>query len=257
MCRSHRRANFGCKRAVRQGFTGYLSSLPSYSRIVAAPYCGVATPCEHTLHHRHPHVRLLLAGPSPKHSKRPQASSFVIAAVARETLPNSRLFLRSMASPRQVPGLSAIQSLSVTQLNSEEPFVAAVTVVAEPEAGGSSRKAEELENGGVGAPQMGRGGATALVEAVKRVLGNHNIARNTVEVVLRRGDDVARGGATEGAPPNGNWERGRQSSGIESDGCRHEAERGAGGGCNGRHSHGQCSGHGHSHAHSSTVVDMV
>ncbi|CAN0387460.1 unnamed protein product, partial [Ectocarpus fasciculatus] len=168
----------------------------------------------------------------------------------------------------KVPGISTIQSLSVTQLNSEEPFVATVTVVAEPEVGG----AEGLGNGGVGgAPQTARGGATALLEAVKRVLGNHNIGRNTVEVVLRHGNDAARGGggggggATEGAPPNGNCERerGRQSSGVESDGCRHEAERGRGGGCNGsagshgRHSHGQCSGHGHSHAHSSTVVEMV
>ncbi|CAM9783874.1 unnamed protein product, partial [Ectocarpus sp. 8 AP-2014] len=110
-----------------------------------------------------------------------------------------------------------------------------------------------------------RGRATGLVEAVKLVLGSHNIGRNTVEVVLRHGDDAARrGGATEGAPPNGNWDTGRQSSGVESDGGGHEAERGAGGSCNGsaglehdRHSHGQCSGHGHSHAHSSAAVDMV
>ncbi|CAM9880129.1 unnamed protein product, partial [Ectocarpus fasciculatus] len=53
----------------------------------------------------------------------------------------------------KVPGISTIQSLSVTQLNSEEPFVATVTVVAEPEVGG----AEGLGNGGVGgAPQTAR-----------------------------------------------------------------------------------------------------
>ncbi|CAM9384658.1 unnamed protein product [Ectocarpus sp. 8 AP-2014] len=188
------------------------------------------------------------------------------AHVLLEGTPRSADLPRLRKELLKVPGISKIQSLSVTQLNSEEPFVAAVTVVADPEVGSASiTAAEGLENGGVGATQTRRGGATGLVQAVKLVLGSHNIGRNTVEVVLRHGDDAPRrGGATEGAPPNGNWEAGRQSSGVdESDGGEHEAERGAGGSCNGsaglehdRHSHGQRSGHGHSQAHSSTA-DIV
>ncbi|CAN0025780.1 unnamed protein product [Ectocarpus sp. 12 AP-2014] len=187
------------------------------------------------------------------------------AHVLLEGTPRSADLPRLRKELSKVPGISKIQSLSVTQLNSEEPFVAAVTVVADPEVGGASTTAAEaLENGGVGAAQTRRGGATGVVEAVKLILGSHNIGRNTVEVVLRHGDDAARGGATEGAPPNGNRETGRQSSGVESDGVGHEAKLGAGGSCNGsaglehdRRSHGQCSGHGHSHAHSSRAVDMV
>ncbi|CAM9223134.1 unnamed protein product [Ectocarpus sp. 12 AP-2014] len=187
------------------------------------------------------------------------------AHVLLEGTPRSADLPRLRKELLKVPGISKIQSLSVTQLNSEEPFVAAVTVVADPEVGGAlTTTAEALENGGLGGAQTRRGGATGVVEAVKLVLGSHNIGRNTVEVVLRHGDDAARGGATEGALPNGYRETGRQSSGVETDGGGHEAERGAGGSCNGsagleydRRSHGQCSGHGHSHAHSSRAVDMV
>ncbi|CAB1105297.1 unnamed protein product [Ectocarpus sp. CCAP 1310/34] len=183
------------------------------------------------------------------------------AHVLLEGTPRSADLPRLRKELLKVPGISKIQSLSVTQLNSEEPFVAAVTIVADPEVGGASTKsAERLGNGGVGAAQTRRGGATGLVEAVKLVLGSHNIGRNTVEVVLRHRDDAARGGATEGTPPKRNRETGRQLCGVESDGGGHEAERGAGGRAgleHDRRSHGQCSGHGHSHSHSSRAVDLV
>lgn len=172
-------------------------------------------------------------------------------------------------------GVSSIQRLSVTQLNSEEPFVASVTLVAGAgRAPFSTEEALDLhkKDGGITqgiTPGITPGrllaaGTTAVAESVKRVLARHNIGRNTVEIVLPPGD-APRGaaGSLEGAA-KGTF----LSSADESRSGHDEAERGKLGGGGGEsgpnshgwqshgHGHGQYSGHGHAHGHASSV-DIV
>lgn len=178
-------------------------------------------------------------------------------------------------------GISSIQRLSVTQLNSEEPFVASVTLVVDAER--TVYREEVLgksEGGGEGTIYPGRilaAGTTALADSVKGVLARHNIGRNTVEIILPSTSDSPLGevgslgeGAKGEADSTGGGDRDRGAflSANESRGGRNEAERrqlGAGGAWGGRgmshgghgHGHGQqCSGHGHSRAHAASV-DLV
>ncbi|CAM9713503.1 unnamed protein product, partial [Scytosiphon promiscuus] len=97
----------------------------------------------------------------------------------------------------KVRGVSSIESLSVTQLNSEEPFVAAVTVVAAHSGSDSISRAEghgetdrfgrepkaERSRLAVGDWANAAAAPAAVVECVRRVLAGHNIGRNTVEIV--------------------------------------------------------------------------
>lgn len=185
----------------------------------------------------------------------------------------------------QVRGVSSIQRLSVTQLNSEEPFVASVTLVADAGKAAVSRE-EVVDKSGAG----GQGGATpgrilaagtpALAESVKRVLAQHNIGRNTVEMIVLPPGDAPRGavgrleeavhGELGRSGGGGGGNRGAFLSADESRRSGHDqAERGQvgrggeesggkshGGGHWHAHGHGQCSGHGHSHGHAASV-DLV
>lgn len=183
-----------------------------------------------------------------------------------------------ITSHEQVRGISSVERLSVTQLNSEEPFVASVTLVAE--AGGGDGGGHKI--GGLGLLAAGSGGL-GLAESVKRVLAGHNIGRNTVEIVLPAAAAADGAAGSLGKRANGDSAypyRGAvdvsvsvsSSSAVEahsdSDGTHDEGERGhahhggsggegSGGNSHGGHSHGhghgQCSGHGHSHGHAATV----
>lgn len=174
----------------------------------------------------------------------------------------------------QVRGISSIQRLSVTQLNSEEPFVAAVTLVAD--AGNTAPRenfSDENDGGGQGLTpgRLLAAGTAALAESVKRVLDRHNIGRNTVEIVVlppgdsrcgpfgslgeaARGESGSRGGEDRAAclSAGDEAERGHIGAGAagESGGKSH-------GGHSHAHGHGQCSGHGHSHGHAAASVDLV
>eukprot|EP00903_Cladosiphon_okamuranus_P007729 g7489.t1 len=201
--------------------------------------------------------------------------------VLLEGTPRSADVRRLRRELLEVRGISSIQGLSVTQLNSGDPFVASVTLVAEVDENASREEAAvgKTEGGREEGATPGRALAarnvaktTALAGAVKAVLARHNIGRNTVEIVLTAGDpprgegagfeDGAKGEAGSGGGDG--W--GACLSAGGSRGGRNEAERrqhGAGGrggsgskshgGHSHGHGHGQCSGHGHSHAHAASV----
>lgn len=205
----------------------------------------------------------------------------------RPTASFCTLFSLSFLSPRvlpvdtytsadthtQVRGVSSIERLSVTQLNSEEPFVASVTLVAKAGPPSTENLVDESGGGQKTTPRQLLAAATAAVsEAVKSVLVRHNIGRNTVEIVVPADD--ATGGAvvsfeeeTEGESGKGGGERPALLSAGESRSKDDEAERGqlgggagaSGGNSHGHghgHGHGQCSGHGHSHGHAKSA-DLV
>lgn len=69
-----------------------------------------------------------------------------------------------------------MEGLCVTQLNSEEPFVAAVTL---------SARQPKLADGGQGA-STGAVDRDAMAVAAKAVLSQHNVGFNTVEIVQSR-----------------------------------------------------------------------
>ena len=194
-------------------------------------------------------------------------------------------FSRYAPAPKlQVRGVSSIYRLSVTQLNSEEPFVASVTLVAGEDAGKAAstsgeKVVEESVGGGLGtSPRQVLAGKTALVGSVKQLLARHNIGRNTVEVIFPHGD-APRGAVgsleeeVEGESGGGGiagTDGAFLSEGESTTSAHDEAERGQVG-AGGRHEsdgkphgrrshrahgHGHCSGHGHSHSHA-TSIDLV
>eukprot|EP00752_Nemacystus_decipiens_P012010 g10648.t1 len=200
------------------------------------------------------------------------------AHVLLEGTPRSADLPRLRKELLKVRGISSIQRLSVTQLNSEEPFVASVTLVAVPDAGTAAPASREevLDRGGGGELDAALGrvsaaGTTALADSVKRVLTQHNIGRNTVEIVLPQAHEPrGRAGSLEEAAEGESAGSGPFLSADKSRSAHDEAERAqpvagrgqeSGGESQGGHSHhahghGQCSGHGHSHAHAASV-DLV
>lgn len=75
----------------------------------------------------------------------------------------------------QVHGVSAVQRLSVIQLNSEEPFVASVTVAISPATAAAGLRER-------------------ILDATKEALSGHNIGHSTVEIVIEEDADVEWGG---------------------------------------------------------------
>lgn len=183
----------------------------------------------------------------------------------------------------QIRGVSSIQSLSVTQLNSEETFVASVTVVAAINSGSTSTaESREIKGRGRGAREEVAPGnwasttssLSAVAESVRRVLAGHNIGRNTVEIVspavaagVREGDTGrAFAGGVDGPSANGDgggWieDTGQQLSPaiardsggdrVAETGGEGALEEGGSGGSGGNSHGGHSHGHGHGHGHCS------
>lgn len=93
---------------------------------------------------------------------------------------------------QQVPGVSSIQTLSVTQLNSEESFVASITLNISTPINGAPSPAEN----GTDAGRLAAAVATTILNSVKSILTKHNIGRNTVEI-LPQGQGPAYGSSEE------------------------------------------------------------
>ena len=94
-------------------------------------------------------------------------------------------------SARQVPGVFSIRSLSVTQLNSEEQFIASLTLItstptptATPPPSFTNGDPSPKDNWMGEVEGRGDAGhAQVVLGSVKSVLANHNIGRNTVEML--------------------------------------------------------------------------
>lgn len=157
-------------------------------------------------------------------------------------------FCRRVFALLQVRGVSSVRSLSVIQLNSEEPFVASLTLVIAADdnstaggGGGSSgggvphREASAPIAGGVGRHPQPR----EVLDSAKAVLARHNIGRSTVELEVL--EDESRSSVERVVSGGG------AGGGLGSQGCR--------GGVAGSHAQGHSHAHGHGHGHDVVVPE--